>query len=193
MIKFSCIILSGGKGTRFGGKKQNVIWNGKPLWRHVYDKCIQVSDDVIVVGHSKLGRQGAVYNGLKRAKYNRVVILEAARPCVTKEQIEVIAHVQYPSVTFVIKSVDTIYYESDLVKKHLNRNHTMQLQVPQAFDKKLLIEAHEKYRKEFLTSDTELMEKAFGIHPYTILGGMNLRKVTFKNDLDILEVIFNDT
>ena len=32
------IILAGGKGTRFGGQKQFLEINGKPLWKHVFDK-----------------------------------------------------------------------------------------------------------------------------------------------------------
>lgn len=190
-MSFSCIIVAGGKGTRFGRKKQNVVWNGKPLWRHVYDKCIQVSDDVQVMGYSKLGRQGAVYNGLKKAKHSRVVILEAARPFVTVDQIKLIGELKYWSSSYAISSVDTIYHTD--VNKHLNRKSTVCLQVPQAFDKKLLLEAHEKYKGAKLTSDTELMEKAFGVAPVLILGGDNLKKVTYPKDLKILDVILNET
>jgi 2-C-methyl-D-erythritol 4-phosphate cytidylyltransferase len=187
--KFSCIILAGGKGTRFGAKKQNIKWHGKPLWKHVYDKCIQVSDDVIVVGYSIHGRQGAVYNGLRKVKYDKVVILEAARPAVTVEQIQMIANVNAPSVSYIIKSVDTIHYYGT----HLDRRYCYLLQVPQAFNTNSLRQAHQQCKKGQFTSDTELMELTFNIKSLFIIGGRNLMKVTYPEDLKILDVIINES
>ena len=46
------IILAGGNGERFQGKKQFYVINGKPLWRHVYDKIQTVleNNNIVVVG-----------------------------------------------------------------------------------------------------------------------------------------------
>ena len=49
---FGAIVLAGGNGERFQGKKQFYIINGKPLWKHVYDKIHNVLEDnnIVVVG-----------------------------------------------------------------------------------------------------------------------------------------------
>jgi len=191
--KFSCIIVAGGRGTRFGRKKQNVKWHGKALWRHVYDKCLQVSDDVIVVGYSKLGRQGAIYNGLQRVKYRRVVILEAARPAVTVEQIKRIGEDVHPSTSYAMESVDTIYYTMNIACSfHLNRKTTLQVQVPQAFDTQILKDAHKKFKGANSTSDSQLVEDCYHIKTHFIIGGRNLTKVTYPEDLKILDVICDE-
>lgn len=190
MTKFSCIILAGGKGTRFGRKKQNVKWDETPLWQIVYNKCLKVSDDVHVVGYSQHGRQGAVYNGLRKVKYSRVVILEAARPLVTVEQIKKIGELKkYLSISYAYPSTDTIYY----MKQHLKRDFTYQLQVPQAFDTEILKKAHRICKYAKFTSDTEVVFVALGISPFIITGGRNLMKVTYPEDLKILDVINNET
>ena len=52
MSDVCAIVLAGGQGTRFGGKKQFLEIKGKPLWKHVHDKlCKFISDeDIVVVG-----------------------------------------------------------------------------------------------------------------------------------------------
>ena len=84
--------------------------------QYASDACRKVSDDVIVVGvdvPSGDTRQKSVFNGIHKVKENRVVIVEAARPLVASEQIKVIAEVNYPSVSYAIKSTDTIFYHSE--------------------------------------------------------------------------------
>lgn len=39
MKNIGCIILAAGQGTRFGKQKQFVEFNGKTLWKHIYDKA----------------------------------------------------------------------------------------------------------------------------------------------------------
>jgi len=187
--KFSCIILAGGKGERFGGKKQNVYWKGKPLWKHVYDTCTDVSDDVLIMGYSKHGRQGAVYNGLKKVKYDTVVIVEAARPLVTARQIQLLAMIvseSLPSVSYAKKCTNTIVWKGT----HIDRKNCYELLVPQAFRTKLLLKAHKQLKGLNRTSDTEMMYEIFGIEPYLfIINGSNLFKITYKGDLKYLDVI----
>ena len=93
------IILAGGSGTRFGGnvRKQFLEFHGKELWKHLYDTVIEVlpKENVVVVGVDIPGgetRSGSVKNGLDwvntKGNCTRVVIMEAARALVTKEQLE---------------------------------------------------------------------------------------------------------
>lgn len=188
MNKFSCIILAGGLGNRFGYKKQFIKWHEKEIWKYPYETATQVSDDVVVVGVDiprGNTRQESVLNGLKKIKYDRVVILEAVRPLVTKDQIDFIANIDYPSISYAIKSTDTIIYKN----KVLDRKHTYRLQVPQAFDRDMLLNAHRNTKYKNATDDTSLMEEYYGIKPKLIKGGTNLKKITYPEDLEILEVI----
>ena len=161
-------------------------WREWELWEYPAYEANKVSDDVVVIGVDACGgkrRCDSVLKGLSRVLNDRVVILEAARPCVTSEQIEVIGNHPAKSVTYVVPSVSTIMYKN----KVLDRSKTYEIQVPQAFDTDLLIEAHLKTRNENPTDDTMLMEEVHGIHPEILIGGQNLTKITFKEDMRILE------
>lgn len=188
MNRFSCIVLAGGNGSRFGSKKQFIEWNGKPLWKHVADICRQASNDVVVVGVDVPAgkvRQESVFNGLKKITNERVVIAEAARPGVTVEQIKKIGCTRFHSSSYGMPSIDTILYDS----QHLDREKTLQLQVPQAFDTDLLLEAHTQGKGSDVTSDTELMYNIHDIKPAILLGGINLMKITYPSDIKLLRYL----
>lgn len=109
------IILAGGKGERFHGKKQNVEFHGKPLWRHVYDTALSVIEEqnVIIVGKDVAGgetRSVSVHNGLEALSVNtdKVLITEAARPLVTKKQLEILINDDSISSSFVMPLVNTV-------------------------------------------------------------------------------------
>jgi len=186
-MKFSCIVLAAGDGTRFGDKKQFISLDGKPLWEYATDASKKVSDDVVVVGIDVPGgrqRRDSVFIGLNNVSYNRVVIVEAARPLVTPEQIKRIGEMDNPSVSYYLPSVDTIIYGNKILK----RDMCLRLQVPQAFEREMLLEAHRNIGGD-ATDDTILMQRYHGIDQELVEGGINLRKVTFPYDMDILEVI----
>ena len=94
-MKYSAILLAAGKGTRYHGTKQDVIFHGKALWKYAYEVAIEVvgAENVIAVGKDIQGgetRTISVLNGLESLPddTDRVIIIEAARPMVTKKQIE---------------------------------------------------------------------------------------------------------
>ena len=65
------LILAAGKGERFHGKKQDLEFHGKPLWKHCYDTANKIvpSANIIVVGRDVAGgetRSKSVLNGLRR-------------------------------------------------------------------------------------------------------------------------------
>jgi len=187
-MKVSCVILAGGSGKRFGSKKQFIEWNDKPLWEYAYETCKKVFKDVVVVGvHVKGGvhRQNSVYNGIHAVDGDRVVIVESARPLVNRSQISTIGMHIHASVSFAMDSTDTIIYNG----KILDRRRCYRLQVPQAFDLKALQLAHKKTRYKQATDDTILMKECFDLDPILLEGGSNLFKVTYPEDLKILEVI----
>jgi 2-C-methyl-D-erythritol 4-phosphate cytidylyltransferase len=189
MKPFSCVILAAGKGKRFGTKKQFVVWRNHQLWFHPYMRCKEVSDDVIVVGVEIKGgkyRQDSSKIGVEQAKYDRVVILEAARPAVTTKQIKKIGNKNHNNCTYAVKSTETIY---NRFNGHIYRDDTFCLQTPQAFDKMKLLEAYDVCKGMNYTSDTEIYYNVHGKMPYLLKGNMNLMKVNYPYDLKILEEI----
>lgn len=193
------IILAGGSGTRFGGtvRKQFLEFHGKELWHHLYDVVIDVlpKDNVVVVGIDIPGgetRSGSVKNGLDwiyhKGDCRKVVIMEAARALVTKQQLEEIVAFESPSCCFVTPVVDTVIL---LDKTYLTRSECRHLVSPQAFDFKLLYQAYQNCDLgEIRTDETRLMNDAYGIKPDFLEGGENLYKVTYPKDIAIIEEIW---
>lgn len=187
----SCIVLAAGLGTRFGSPKQNYELNGKPLWQTQVEAANPLSDDVIVVGIDIDGgetRQESVYLGLNEASGDRVVILEAARPLVTTEDIQRLLEHPEPSVSYALPVVDTTC--SLVHQTYIDRDGLFSLQIPQVFDKKILLSAHRDAREcgSIFTDDTSLLKSYAGIFPKLIPGSIRFTKVTYPEDLFWLEI-----
>lgn len=193
-MKVGAIILAAGEGKRFGEKKQFIMFEGKPLYKHVYDKLLNVfnEENIVVVGVEIKGgitRTQSVYNGLKYFEgknLDRVVILEAARPLVTIQQIKEISFIDYPSVSFVMPLVNTIVFKNG---SYVNRDEMYELLVPQSFDYKLLYNAYCTNKYQDVTDDTRIIYEEYNIKPKFIETSQNLFKVTYQRDLAILESI----
>ena len=185
----SAIILAAGNGKRFGGKKQFIEFMGRPVWRWSYDTAANLIKDIVVVGINVKGgksRQESVCIGLEKTKGKFVVIFDAARPLVTEKQVsQIIKTVEkYPSVSFGILPSDTIYENGEY-----KRSGLMALQVPQAFNRKMLLEAHRQTKIKDATDDTKIFLEVHGIKPKIIKGARNLHKLTVKEDLNILRML----
>lgn len=195
------LILAGGRATRFGGtvKKQFLEFHGKELWRTLFDTVTEVidKDRVVVVGVDIPGgvtRPASVKNGLEwiknRGECRKVVILEAARALVTKEQLEEIVAIDSKSCCFVTPVVDTVILVD---KTYLTRSDCRHLVSPQAFDFNLLYNAYLNCDlTEIRTDETRLMNDTYGIKPDFLDGGENLYKVTYPKDLAVLEEIWKE-
>lgn len=186
----SAIILAAGSGKRFGEKKQFIKLDGKPLYKHVLDTVSQVVDvdRIVVVGVDIPGgetRSGSVHAGLDGIPEDtdRVVILEAARPLVTIDQVQILALDPYPSTSFVIPLVDTVIGRDGT---YYNRKDLYDLLTPQSFDYKLLKEAYDSGDFPDMTDETRVMYEYHGIAPHLIETTNNLMKVTYKTDIPII-------
>ncbi len=193
-MKFGAILLAAGKGTRYQGTKQDVIFRGKQLWRYAYETARDIvgADRIVAVGKDVPGgvtRTGSVINGLKALPRDtdRVIILEAARPMVTKEQVLELLNDTHPSVTFVRPLVNTVIYRDGT---YINREELYDLLTPQAFDYRLLLEAYSGDRFTDMTDETRAMFEYHGIKPHFIETTSNLFKVTYPGDLAIIESIY---
>ena len=185
------IILAGGQGSRYKKKKQFELINGKEMWKYVYEKTIQIieKENVITVGvdiPAGITRSESVKNGLYAMdeKCDRLVILEAARPLVTVEQIRKIKDVENKSVTFALPLVNTVIGRDGT---YYNRNDFYDLLTPQAFDYSLLKKAYQTGKYEDMTDETSVMFQEYGIKPFFILEGENLLKVTYSRDMEIVK------
>lgn len=188
------ILLAAGSGTRYHARKQDLIFHDKPLWRYAYETAFSVvgEGNIVAVGKDIPGgetRTESVKIGLAALseKVDRVIIVEAARPMVTREQIEELLKDPHPSSTFVRPLVNTPIYRDGT---YVNRNEMYDLLTPQAFDRKMLQEAYQSGRFDNMTDETRVMFEYYDIRPHFIETESNLFKVTYPGDLDILESIY---
>lgn len=193
-MKHSVILLAAGKGTRYKGTKQDVIFHGKPLWRYAYETAMEIvgKNRIVAVGKDIPGgatRTQSVLKGLEALPQDtqRVAIVEAARPMVTKAQIELLLDDEHPSTSFVRPLVNTVVYRNGV---YINREELYDLLTPQAFDYQLLLQAYRSGKFDDMTDETRAMFEQYGIKPYFIETESNLFKVTYPGDLDIIESIY---
>lgn len=193
-MKFGAIILAAGSSTRYKEKKQDIMFHGKPLWKHSFDTALEVvgKDNIIAVGKDIPGgnnRTESVIIGLKAlpSDIDRVVILDAARPMVTEKQIKDILDNTNPSVTYVRPLVNTPIFRDG---RYVNRNEMYDMLVPQAFDHKKLLKAYESGRFSDMTDETRVMFEYYGIKPTLIETDNNLYKVTYPGDILVIESIY---
>lgn len=193
-MKYSAILLAAGKGSRYKGKKQDLMFHGKQLWQYPYDLLLEIlpQERIAVVGKKVTGgetRTISVLNGLRALPEDtdRVIILEAARPMVTKSQILELLEDKHSSVSFVRPLVNTVIFRDG---RYINRNDLYDLLTPQAFDYKMLLEAYESGKFLDMTDETRAMFEFHNVSPYFIETDNNLFKVTYPGDLDIIESIY---
>lgn len=193
-MKYGAIVLAAGKGTRYHEKKQDLVFHGKPIWRYAYETALSVvgKDSIVVVGKDFPGgetRTESVVKGLERLslEVERVIIIEAARPLVSRDQIVELLEDPYPSSTFVRPLVNTVIYRDGT---YVDRSALYDLLTPQAFDRKKLMEAYRSNRFSDMTDETRVMFEYYGEKPHFIETESNLFKITYPGDLFVLESIY---
>ncbi len=193
-MKYGAVLLAAGRGNRYNDVKQDIEFHGKPVWKYPYDMLVSMlgKQNVVAVGKDIEGgetRTGSVLNGLRALceDTDRVIIVEAARPMLTREQVQQLLEDTHPSVSFVRPLVNTVIYRDG---RYLNRSELYDLLTPQAFDYKLLLEAYLSGRFSDVTDDTRIMFEYHGIKPHFIETGSNLFKITYPGDLEIIEAIY---
>ncbi len=193
-MKCGAVLLAAGHGARFHGEKQNVLFHNKAIWRYTFDLLIELLQRkyIIVVGRDISGgstRTESVKIGLRALPQDteRVLIVEAARPLVTREQLETLINLPHPSVSFVMPLVNTVVGRDG---RYFNRQEMYELLTPQAFSYPLLVEAYAKGDFEDMTDETRVIFEYHGIKPKFVEAGDNLFKVTYPRDIAILESIY---
>ena len=216
------IILVAGNSTRFGKNRNknfelingktillysinafekneyidNIIIVIKQVDREIVQKIIEEEKikkkiDIVIGGSS---RQESVYNAIKTATSDIVIIHDGARPAIKQEYITKCIEEMYnfKGVTIGVKSKDTIKITDDngIVIDTTKRSNSWIIQTPQCFDRRILLDLHEKYKKTEVTDDCMLLEKG-GYKVKIIEGDYTNIKVTTYSDINIIKEFLN--
>ena len=147
----------------------------------------------IVIGGNT--RKDSVYNCITSTESDIVIIHDGARPMIKQEYInKCIENInEIKGVTIGVKSKDTIKItdENDIVVSTTNRKNTWIIQTPQCFDRKTLLNMHEKYKNSEVTDDCMLLEKD-DYKVKIIEGDYTNIKITTYEDLKIMSILGTD-
>ncbi len=218
----SLILLSGGTGARMNQTvpKQFLMLAGKPLIMHTLERAekIEQIDEIVIVCHKDYQglvasyldsygihttckiipggatRQESAYLGLKAAENAHVVIHEAARPFVKREEFEQLITLPEENVTMGCPIPFTVLKGPKKITGLLEREELVNIQLPQKFNRQMLLRAHELARKEgrVFTEDASLLyyytKAEIAVHSGTVYNV----KVTEPIDLVMGEVIYKE-
>ncbi len=208
-MRVSAIITAGGTSSRYGNTNKLLEKvNGKEIIKYTVEAFLKSEvDEIIICANSSIieilseffsnldkikiveggaTRQESVFNGLKAAKCDYVLIHDGARPMISESVIEnVISEVQVKkAVSVMTKTVDTIKEvgADGKIIRTLERSKLYNTQTPQAFEYNLIKSVHEKLSDKSFTDDAGMVE-AFGYDVYAVEGDYRNIKVTTKSDL----------
>lgn len=173
---YSAILLSGGTGTRMRKDipKQYLLLGGKPMIIHTIERFdrLDAVDEIVIVcapeyedslklmvhqynvlknvifAESGETRQASVYSGLKASNQADVIIHEAARPFATIDDFERLIASENRNAILGYDIPFTVVKGHDEITGILDRSELVNVQLPQKFEKSLLIECHEMAVKE---------------------------------------------
>jgi 2-C-methyl-D-erythritol 4-phosphate cytidylyltransferase len=152
-------------------------------------------------------RQDSVNNCIKAIEHeirttgnipDTILVHDGARPFIQPEEINEISRLsmQYGACVPATKPKDTIKYigsDPGFFGETIDRSKLLQVQTPQGFQSRLLIQAHEQAELEhwYATDDAALIERFFPEQPIKIfeMGYHNI-KITTPEDIPVAEAIF---
>ncbi len=216
-MKFTAIITAGGTSSRFGNTNKLLEKiHGKEIIKYTVEAFITagIKEIIICANQSIMGilvqmfegftqvkiveggntRQASVFNGIKAANADYVLIHDGARPMVTQEIINktISAVREKKAVVVMTKTVDTIKEvdETGKIIRTIDRSKLYNTQTPQAFEYSLIKSAHEKLKGQNFTDDAGMVE-FLGKDVYIVDGDYRNIKVTTKSDLALAEIYLN--
>ena len=167
---FSCVFLSGGKGKRMNNPtpKQYLQLAGKPIFLHTLERLDNIEEigEIVIVCEpadyaqystfiSQYGlkkeyrlaaagktRQESAYSGLKEAEFEHVLIHEACRPFVKKDDFEKMISFDAENAIFGCPIPYTVLVGGEKIEQPLDREKLVNVQLPQKFNKAKLLDAH---------------------------------------------------
>jgi len=216
------ILLAGGVGKRMKKSipKQLLLIGGKPIIIHTLERIDSIKEitQVIVTTpaeyieqltslieryklktHIKVveggdSRQSSVKKGLEHVTSEQVIIHEAVRPFVTRDEFEGLIRAKEKNVTLGIDIPFTVLEGREKLEKILERSNLFNVQLPQKFVVDTLKKAHEmaeKEGKEF-TEDASLLFYYLGEEVSVRKGTEYNIKITTPIDMVVGEIIYKD-
>lgn len=214
----SAIVVAGGSGKRFGGKKQFINLEGEIVLKiavKAFDipdidrivvvvpnedvdevqSCLQgLKNEIKVVSGGKT-RHNSVMNGLNAAGNCDIALIhDGVRPFVTEQLIKRVIDgtKEADGCIPVLPVTDTIKIaENGFIKKTVPREFLFAVQTPQAFKMEKILDAHMKAmgREYIPTDDSMLIEESGG--SIKIVEGERFNiKITLPEDMILAEAIY---
>lgn len=222
-MEFTFILLSGGVGSRMRNSipKQYMLLAGKPMIMHVLEKVdsigavkkviIVCSDEYkipinlmleqygirkpIVYAPAGKTRQASVLSGLKLVETDDVIIHEAARPFVTIEDYQELIDEPCDNAMFGMAIPFTVIKGHENVEGLLTRSELINVQLPQKYKTKVILNAHLKAEAEqrAFTEDASLLYYYNHEIQIKIIRGKEYNiKVTTRMDMLTGEIIYDE-
>lgn len=217
-MKFGAIITAGGTSSRFGNTNKLLEKiNNKEIIKYTVEAFIQADiEDIVICSNSSIieilskmfnqyknikiieggkTRQESVFNGLKVLDSDYVLIHDGARPMITTQIIKntITSVVEKKAVSVMTKTIDTIkeVNEQGRIIKTIDRSKLYNTQTPQAFEYKLIRQAHETLIDKSFTDDAGMVE-FLGKDVYIVEGDYRNIKVTTKSDLALAKTYLEE-
>lgn len=217
-MKFGAIITAGGTSSRFGNTNKLLEKiNNKEIIKYTVEAFIQADiEDIVICSNSSIieilskmfnqyknikiieggkTRQESVFNGLKVLDSDYVLIHDGARPMITTQIIKntITSVVEKKAISVMTKTIDTIKEvdEQGRIIKTIDRSKLYNTQTPQAFEYKLIRQAHETLIDKSFTDDAGMVE-FLGKDVYIVEGDYRNIKVTTKSDLALAKTYLEE-
>lgn len=222
-MNYSFILLSGGVGSRMQNAipKQYLLLAGKPMIMHILEKvdvlkpikkiiivCADEYRTAIALMLEQYGitkkvefatagktRQASVLSGLKLVDTENVIIHEAARPFVTIEDYQELINEPCTNSMIGMDIPFTVIKGHDYVESLLIRSELVNVQLPQKYNTKLILEAHLKAEREKrnFTEDASLLYFYNPEIKIKILRGKDYNiKITTRMDMLTGEIVYDE-
>lgn len=210
-MKITAIITAGGTSSRFGNTNKLLEKiNGKEIIKYTVEAFLASNvDEVIISANASImatlaeffsgikivqggnSRQESVFNGLKAADCDYVLIHDGARPMISPEIINktITSVIEKKAVSVMTKTVDTIKEvdENGKIIRTIDRSKLYNTQTPQAFEYELIKSAHDKLQGQNFTDDAGMIE-FLGKDVYIVDGDYRNIKVTTKSDIALAKI-----
>ncbi|SGA01062.1 2-C-methyl-D-erythritol 4-phosphate cytidylyltransferase [Chlamydia abortus] len=208
--KCSLILLSGGKGERFGANqpKQYLPFRGEPLILHALNMALRIPEisEIIVVcdvnyesifegypvkfARPGTRRQDSVFSGLQQVANPWVLVHDGVRPFIYPDEVtELVSAAYQTGAATLVSNVPYTIKQRDPVKT-LDRDALSIVHTPQCIKTQILLEGLERANQERITlvDDTQAAELlnlpvalVFNKHPQI--------KVTYPEDLTLAHAL----
>lgn len=200
-MKFSAVILAGGKGERFKSSisKQLMSLNGKPVVQYCIDTFTPHVDEIIVVSNKQYKdykyveggqtRSESAYNGVMASTGDYVIIHDGARPFVREDTIKQMKEL----LLLGNDCVDTVspvidgYVENGIKMTKAGRFLGL---TPEGFKRDVLLKAFDASPKRDWMDEITMVQDTNTKARIVFIKGQSFNsKITFEEDLSFAEGI----